>query len=1032
MTSTPKLGLYERVLSEGLSRQVDALRPHVEPRFERLEASTSAIRLSRYFRDLLAKELSLIEQGEQQVEKQVQLVNRLILYLQRELAQSQSIRAEDPDPLVTSQLLVSLLKADPVTGVVDLPRPSLPLADSHLLINARHEPSIGHELVRELGSANTVDVICSFLLWSGYVQLAPSLRTLMQRPDARIRVITTVYLGATERRVVDELCKLGAEVKISYDTRRTRLHAKAWLLGRESGADTAFVGSSNLSAAAMTSGLEWNVRLGEDAQTVLEKFRAAFEGYWNDPAFEAYEPARDGKRLDEALQSNSSQNSQAGWRYELRPFPFQEAILERLETDRFTHGRFRNLVVAATGTGKTAIAAFDYGNLARRLSEPGRRLPTLLFVAHRRELLEQARDTFRAVLRDSTFGELLVEGERPQSSDFLFASVQSLARLDPTSIDPRRWNVVVIDEFHHAEAPSYERWLKQLDPWVLLGLTATPERADGGDVFRWFGGAATVDIRLWDAIEQGLLAPFQYFALKDPLELSSYWKRGQFDVAALDAVLTGHHARAEAVLRALDEKVMDPSRMRAVGFCVGVSHARFMADYFNARGIRSTTALGGDADRMAKIADLRAGSLQALFTVDALSEGVDIPEMDTALLLRPTESATVFLQQLGRGLRLSEGKRVLTVLDFVATPAHEFRLDRKFRALVGGTRRGLLSQVENDFPFLPAGCTVELSEDAKAVLVENLKRSLSASARTLVPEIAAIGANGSLARILDETGIELGELYRGRCLTQLRRAAGISVDPPGTHEDRLGVALARLRTMDDVELLKEIAQQSLKDEQPALSRAWRMVLSTLVPKSLAETDDAALHLFWQHRALRHELAELFNVLAEQPSYAPIPFDDGRFVVKVHCQYKQEQILCAFADENEPRQQRLQAGVLAKKRLGLDLLFVTINKSLDRYSAKTVYKDFPISRDFFHWQSQGSSRQDRGRGERHVRHKALGIRPLLFVRTEDRDDFGDVAPYIFLGSAECAKFEGERPITITWKLDTPMPAGFFEASRVVVA
>jgi hypothetical protein len=209
-----------------------------------------------------------------------------------------------------------------------------------------------------------------------------------------------------------------------------------------------------------------------------------------------------------------------------------------------------------------------------------------------------------------------------------------------------------------------------------------------------------------------------------------------------------------------------------------------------------------------------------------------------------------------------------------------------------------------------------------------------------------------------------------------------------------------------------------------------MVLSTLVPKSLAETDAEALNLLWQHRAIRLELAELFGFLLEQPSYTPVPFDGGRFMVKVHCQYKQEQILCAFADEGEPRQQRLQAGVLSKKRLGIDLLFVTVNKSPDRYSAATVYEDYPTSRELFHWQSQASSRPDSGRGERHVRHRALGIRPLLFVRTEDRDDYGDVTPYLFLGPVDCVDFRGERPITITWKLETPMPSGFYEVARVV--
>lgn len=1030
MTPDMKAGLYEQVLSEGLKAQIAALSEHLQPSLTPLGADDSAARLSRYFRDVLRSALTEIGTPENRVEVQRQLVNGLILFLQQKLAQLDCLDEVDGTTLVTNQLLLALLQRDPVTGAVPLPRPSLPLAETHLLINARDEHQIGHELGLELGSADRVDLLCSFMLWTGYLRLKPALVSFLKRPGTRLRVITTVYMGATEKRVLDELHRLGAEIRVSYDSRRTRLHAKAWLLHRNSGHHTAYVGSSNLSAAALTDGLEWNVRVGDDAPMVLEKFTSAYETYWNDPAFESYDPERDGDRLARALEIHGDFGRGSSWHFDIRPLPFQEVILETLEAERFVHDRFRNLVVAATGTGKTVIAGLDYKNLRQRFFALHGRQPTLLFLAHRRELLDQARKTFRAILKDDAFGQRLVDGERPTNSDHLFASVQSLARVDCADIAPDRWDVVVVDEFHHAEAPSYDRWLSHLNPWVLVGLTATPERGDGQDVRHWFGGTAAVELRLWDAIEQGLLAPFQYFGLKDPLDLGAYWKRGQLDVAALDTILTGHHVRAAEVVRALSGVVVDPRRMRAIGFCVGQGHAKFMAEYFNSKGLRAETALGNDSERETKIQSLRNGEIQALFTVDALSEGVDVPEIDTALFLRPTDSPTVFLQQLGRGLRLSPGKRCLTVLDFIATPDREFRLDRKFNALLGGTRKTLAQQVELNFPLLPAGCSIQLTDDARDVVLQSVRAALSPRRDRLVEAIKRLGPSAGIEQLLDETGLEVGDIYRGRTLTELRRAAGIDVAAPGPSESSLGRGIARLWTLDDPVLLRGIAAQCEFATPPDTSLDWKIILSTLVGEAALSDPVGSLRLLWEHPALLGELRELLVYLEPRGRYAPVSFLEHRHSLQIHCHYKQEQIICGLTGDIRNSFSRSQAGVFYIKEHKFDVFFVTINKSLENYSESTMYKDYPISRDLFHWQSMSNTRQQSERGVRHLEHVAQGITPLLFVRTDKHDDNGDAAPYLFLGPLQCESFEGERPINITWRLRTPMPAGFFERARVV--
>ena len=279
-------------------------------------------------------------------------------------------------------------------------------------------------------------------------------------------------MGATERAALDRLVRdFGAEVSIQYDAHRTRLHAKAWLFRRDTGFDTAYVGSSNLSRSALLEGVEWNVRLSESPRRASSKVPATFDTYWNDRTFEPYDPDRDRDRLDDALAEASGRRqhdrvtiSLSG--LEVRPYVYQQQMLEALDAERSVHNRHRNLVVAATGTGKTVIAALDYRGLCH--AERGER-PSLLFVAHRREILDQTLRTYREVLADAAFGETYVGGARPERWKHVFASVQSLTSYGVENIPADAFDVVVIDEFHHAEAATYRRILDHLQPRELLG-----------------------------------------------------------------------------------------------------------------------------------------------------------------------------------------------------------------------------------------------------------------------------------------------------------------------------------------------------------------------------------------------------------------------------------------------------------------------------------------------------------------------------------------------------------------------------------
>jgi superfamily II DNA or RNA helicase len=918
------------------------------------------------------------------------------------------------------------------------------LGSGDLLVNAPGEPGLGQVLQSEIPSADRIDLLCAFIKWNGLRVLEAVLKTHLER-NRPLRVLTTTYIGATERRAIDLLVDSGAQVKVSYDTRTTRLHAKAWFFHRDSGFSTAYVGSSNLSHSALLEGLEWNVRLSQaETPALLDKFRATFDTYWEDSQFEDYRPERDKGRFDDAInEARGTRSPMALPSFELRPYPFQIEILDKLRAERERHGRHRNLVVAATGTGKTIIAAFDY----RRLAKDGHR-PRLLFVAHRKEILTQSRDVLRAVLRDGAFGELYVDGQRPEEGRHVFASIQALTRVALDRIPPDSFDVVIVDEFHHAEAPTYRRLLEHVQPRELLGLTATPERSDGESVVKWFDGRIAAELRLWEALERGLLSPFQYFGVHDQTDLRTLrWTRGGYELADLEKLYTGNDRRCELVLKALRDRVLDTGRMRALGFCVSVAHAHYMAQRFEQAGIpaRAVSADTGRDEREESLRLLRQREIHALFAVDLFNEGVDVPEIDTVLFLRPTESATVFLQQLGRGLRLADGKDCLTVLDFIGQQHTRFRFDLRLRALTGASRGTLKRQVDDGFPYLPPGCSIQLDRVAKAHILDNLRHSLGTRFEGLVEEVQRLPPEErTLGGFLAATGLDLEDVYRRRgwTWTGLLRAAGHLVPPEGPHEGDLSRGVGRLLYLDDPEwlgCLRTVLAQPRPPDGETLSARQQRILTALhfalwsEPSARQRPLPASLEALWQHPALRQELVELLALLEDRAPLVPVPLADvlgwdAPVPLAVHGTYRLDDILSAFALMTSERPHRIREGVKFDPVTKTDLFFITLQKAEKHYSPTTRYRDYAISQELFHWESQSTTTVGSKTGQRYIKHRERGTHILLFVR-ETKADAGHTQPYVCLGPADYVSHTGERPIAITWRLRLPMPPELFQHAKV---
>ncbi len=972
--------------------------------------------------------------GDDRVAQQVDLANRVVELLRSVDATSVAASDRLAEPARELQAILAPAVAPAVARAPE--RPSIPLSSSDLLVNGPHDLNLGPEVRRELASADRVDLLCSFVKYTGFRILEHELRDLVRRRGARtLRVLTTAYMMATDRRALDALVELGAVVRVSYDTARTRLHAKAWLFHRDSGFSTACVGSSNLSASAMLDGLEWNVRLSAvDNGAILDKFASTFEQYWADPIFRAYDP----DEFDAAVQR--------GRRFVLAPYlfldvaprPHQAEVLEQLAAER-SRGHRRNLVVAATGTGKTIVAALDYKRLRGELPRD-----RLLFVAHRREILEQSLSTFRVVLRDGAFGELFVAGERPDRWEHVFASVQSLTQEMLETLPKDAFDVVIVDEFHHAAAKTYDTLLAHLEPRVLVGLTATPERADGKSILHHFDGRIASELRLWKALDQGLLCPFHYFGVGGGPDLRGVkWSRGRYDAAALSNVYTADHLFALRVIQEVHAKVTDATTMRALGFCVDVAHATFMAGAFEKAGLRAAVVSGSTPApvRAARLAELRAGELRCLFSVDLFNEGVDLPDVDTLLFLRPTESATIFLQQLGRGLRNSDKKDCLTVLDFIGDAHRQFRFDRRYRALVGGTRRTIEQQIERGFPSLPSGCMIQLDRQAQEAVLENVRSQLGVGVRGLIDDLRGLG-DVSLAAFLEHAGIDLEDLYsNGRCFTTLRRAAGFEAVTHGVAEPQFARAFARMLHLDDPFRLDGIramlrgAEPPAADDADPLQRALFVLLGYVRQpfSALAE----AWRALWQARALREELAALLEVLDDRVRHVVHPLTGGLAAVPlwVHATYSLDEVLAAFDERTKDGGvKRIQTGVFQAAAHRTDLLFVTLEKSERDYSPTTLYKDFAISPTRFHWESQSSAHAGTPTGQRYLRstreHAEAGAgQVLLFVRARNQDARGETTPYTLLGEVYCAAHRGARPMQIEWDLAVPMPAGMYSEMKI---
>ncbi|PAJ73339.1 restriction endonuclease subunit R [Pseudoalteromonas sp. NBT06-2] len=1064
-----QVGIYEQLITQIVETNLNRELFYVGER--QLEPSEASTWLSRFLTRVVEFAIDAVPNSDERLQKQITLANDLVFWLKDHIKDDNFINENLLDN--QGKILTALFdKNNPIAA--DLPKyteaifPLTGLTQSELFCGSNAGISLETELKREIKSADKIYWLVSFIKWAGIRIFKKELEEFT-RSGKQLKIITTSYMGATDAKAVEFLASLpNTQVKLSYNTQRERLHAKSYLFMRNTQYHTGYIGSSNLSHSALTNGLEWNLKItSQEIPHIINKSLSTFETYWQSNDFELFNGNAESKtKLHNALsEAKGSFSDNNNYYFEVKPFPHQQEILEQLQTERHLHKRYKNLVVAATGTGKTIISAFDFARFYQQNPHAN-----FLFIAHRQEILKQAQSAYRGVLKNSSFGELWVGNHKPTQYKHLFASIQSINnQLNTLPLGNDYFDYIVIDEVHHIAANSYRGLLKRFKAKILLGLTATPERHDGTDILDDFCGVIAAELRLPEAINRRYLSPFQYFGIDDETDLSKItWKQGRYDVSELTHVYTHSDQRVKRILNSLNEIITNVNQMRALAFCVSKEHANYMMKKCLLKGIKCDVLTSDNSkDRDIKQQQLRSKQINILFVVDIFNEGVDIPEVDTLLFLRPTESLTIFLQQLGRGLRLIEGKECCTILDFVGNSRPEYDFSQKFRALVGKTNKSIKEEINNDFPNLPLGCRIELEEHTQEMILSNIRKAMLNKNKLL-----SLINNFSLQSHLPLTltnflhinpNISLEDLYKIK-LNKMGGWAVLSQAAKNGQNETINLAEQERFTTLNKSYYRAINHHLLSCSSVSYLQFLQQLcannfdLKNLKSNTKTTNKIDSNHInnfalmchynFWEqagpklgftsierslkalsHKALQQELSEVLTLLIDKIHQQELP---TKHAIKTHARYTREQILAAFGVSSFDKKSPAREGVLELKAHKTELLFVTLNKCEKQFSPTTMYHDYAISESLFHWQSQNSARPEHGKGLSYIEHIKNKKQIILFVREQAKDENGRTMGFMNFGPVNYVKHQGQQPMNITWKLEHPMPASLWhETAKLAV-
>ena len=570
----------------------------------------------------------------------------------------------------------------------------------------------------------------------------------------------------------------------------------------------------------------------------------------------------------------------------------------------------------------------------------------------------------------------------------------------------------------------------------MLGLTATPERMDGGDIQEDFHNRIAAEIRLPEALNRKLLCPFQYFGITDSIDLSNIgWERGRYISSELSNIYTSNDRRIREIIDALNKYTKDFQDVRALGFCVSMEHAKFMAEKFLMAGFKAdylTSANTQNRDLVRQM--LLRKEINYLFVVDIFNEGVDIPEIDTVLFLRPTESLTVFLQQLGRGLRLADDKDCLTVLDFVANSRPEYNFENKFRAIIGKTATTVYKEIEDNFPHLPLGCSIVLEKKAKETILENIKAATSLNKNQLILKIKNFKHQTTLTLNLKNftefNNIPIQSIYKRGGWKRLCQIAEVIDNYEEINEKEIVSAISNkwlsTNSTSYFQFVLKLARQGFQFSYDMFNEEEKAMLLMLhydVWQNAGGFNslDKSIKTIGKNKVLVDEIIEVLELLMDKIDFKEVDVNlPYKQPLKVHSRYTRDQILAAFGLSTFEKKSSNREGTAVNKKSNTELLFINLIKSEENFSPTTMYDDYAINELLFHWQSQNAAGPETSKGLSYINHRESEKRILLFVREKANDAYGNTMGYVFVGEGNLKEYYGSKPMSIKWELNEPIP------------
>ena len=570
----------------------------------------------------------------------------------------------------------------------------------------------------------------------------------------------------------------------------------------------------------------------------------------------------------------------------------------------------------------------------------------------------------------------------------------------------------------------------------MLGLTATPERMDGGAILEDFDNKIAAEIRLPEAMNRKLLCPFQYFGITDSIDLTNVsWAKGKYVASELTSLYTENDRRVREIIDALDKYTKDINEVRSLGYCVSMEHAKFMAEKFTLAGLKADYLTSiNSKDRIQIRQKLEEKEINYLFVVDMFNEGIDIPEIDTVLFLRPTESLTVFLQQLGRGLRLHEEKDCLTVLDFVGNSKPEYNFESKFRALIGKTNTTVKKEIEDDFPHLPLGCSIILEKKSKETILKNISAATSLNKNKLIQRIQQFQNDTNLPLTLGNFSkfynIPVQAIYKRGGWKRLCQLAGKIENFNSENEKAIVSAISNkwlsTNSLSYFSFILKIAKQNFNVTISDLNENEKNMLLMLHYDVWQKEGgfvslEKSIHQIGINMVLVEEVKEVLELLIDKIDFKELPVQlPYEQPLKLHSRYTRDQILSAFKFSSFDKKSSNREGTALNKDLKTELLFINLIKSEENFSPTTMYDDYAVNELLFHWQTQNSARPDKGKGLSYIKHQAEHKRILLFVREKAKDEYGNTKGYVFIGEGNIKEYYGSKPMSINWELNEPMP------------